>query len=92
MALLGCQAIPPHRLGTVLRHAITVVVHAAEAVLGTGIALLGGQPIPLHRLDAVLRHTFAIAVPISKPVQDLSGVCGKRTEGVVQDRAEEVRW
>ena len=41
MALLGGLAVPLHRLGVILRHALAVGVHETQAGLRRGMALLG---------------------------------------------------
>ena len=41
VALLGGEAVPPHRLGVVLGHALAVGVHESEIELRGGVALLG---------------------------------------------------
>ena len=43
VALLGGEAVPPHRLGVVLGHAlaVVVVVHEPEVGLRGGVVLLG---------------------------------------------------
>ena len=46
VALLGGEAVPPHRLGVVLGHALAVGVHDPEVELRGGVTLLGGEAVP----------------------------------------------
>ena len=41
LTLLGAEAVPPHRLGVVLGHALAVGVHEPENELRGGVTLLG---------------------------------------------------
>jgi hypothetical protein len=51
-SLVGCEPKPPHRLGTVLRHAFAVGVTEPEVVLRASITCLSTHPqrIDLRRL------------------------------------------
>ena len=62
MPLLGGPAVPPHGLGSVLRHTFAFVVHGTEVVLGNCMLLLDAPAVPLHGLGSVLRHTLAFGV------------------------------
>ena len=60
VALLGGEAIPPHRLDVVLGDTLAGGVYDPEIELRAGVALLGGEAIPPHRLDVVLGDTLAV--------------------------------
>ena len=62
--LLGCQAIPPNRLGLVSRDTSAMLVHEPEAALRGGVSLGGGEAIQLDRLDIVLRDILTRPVLI----------------------------
>jgi len=62
--LLGCQAIPPNRLGLVSRDTSTMLVHEPEAALRGGVSLGGGEAIQPDRLDIVLRDILTRPVLI----------------------------
>src|SRR5207248_6222328 len=55
-------AIPPHRLGVVLRDTLTFQVHLADRVLGFGVALVRGLAEQLHRLGVILRYVAVKAI------------------------------
>ena len=84
VALLGAEAVPPHRLGVVLGHALAVGVHEPEIGLRGGVALLGGKAEPPHRLGVVLGHTLAVA--IHEPEEELRGDVALR--GVVLESSK----
>ena len=78
------EAVPPHRLGVVLGHALAVVVHDPEIELRGGGALLGSEAVPPHRLGVVLGH--ALAVVVHDPEIELRG--GVALRGVVLESSK----
>ena len=58
----GSATKPLHRLATILRNALTLVICQAEIKLRLGDSLLGGETIPLHRLDIILRNALALVI------------------------------
>ena len=58
MSLFSGPPIPFHRLGIVLRHALTEGIHDTEIVLCPRLALRRRPPKPFHRLGIVLRHAL----------------------------------
>ena len=59
---LRCQAVPLQGFLVVLGHALCVVVHASEAVLGISVPLLGSPANPLRDFSVALGHAISVVV------------------------------
>ena len=66
--MIGRAAIPPDRLGIILRDTLAVRIPDREAELRRGVSLIGGQTIPARGLGRVLRNTLASAVHLPEAV------------------------
>ena len=53
ISLLGGLPVPPHGLGMVLLHPLTVFIHDTEIELTAGMNLLGRLPVAAHGLGMV---------------------------------------
>ena len=62
IASIRRQAEPEMRLHIVLAHALAIIVHQAQTVLGGPIALQGSPAIPFGSFDKILRHSLSTAV------------------------------
>ena len=65
VVLGGGQAKPFHGFGIVLRQALAVEVHEAQAELRPGLALGGCQSVPLQSLRVALWHALSKRIHFS---------------------------
>ena len=80
---LCCRKVETHMcVDGVLRHALGLSVHEADAVLGGRAVLRGCLAIPFHRLGVVLRHAQAIAVHSAENVLGNRVGCGRPIEAL----------
>ena len=99
MSLLGGLPVPPHGLGMVLPHPLTVFLRFSRPPLGGRTAEIRGEAswgaltkTKQREMDEVLRLWRSAAEQGHAGAQCNLGVMYENGQGVKQDHAEAVRW
>src|SRR5215470_10965540 len=66
--LFSSLLVPEHCLGLIQRHTLTVVIHLAKLVLGSGPTLLCRSAVPFRRFELVSFYAAIFLVLVCQPV------------------------